>query len=82
MTQLLPREKGLATTSVILGVVSLVAGWTVLCPLAGLVVGIMFWRREPGGHDRAIAGLLVNGAALAGVVIAVMMIAWAWSALI
>ncbi len=65
---LVPQQKGLATSSVIIGLVSLVAGFTVVCPLAGLVVGIMALCSEPDGHDRAIAGILLNGAVLAALV--------------
>jgi uncharacterized membrane protein len=79
-TGMLTQQKDLATTSMILGLVSLVAGWTVVCPLAGFVVGIVSWRREPGGHDRAVVGLLVDGVVLAAVVGAVAIIAWVWTA--
>lgn len=49
-------------------------------PLAGLVAGLVTRRREPGGHDRAAAGLLSNGVVLAAVVGTVAIIPWVWTA--
>ncbi|WP_043672164.1 membrane protein [Clavibacter michiganensis] len=53
--------KGMSLTSMILGLVSLFFFWTLLCPLIGLVFGIVGFRREPAGRGFAITGLVLNG---------------------
>jgi len=53
--------KGLSLTSMILGLVSVFFFWTFLCPLIGLVFGIIGIRREPAGRGFAITGLVLNG---------------------
>lgn len=53
--------KGLSLTSMILGLVSVFFFWTFLCPLVGLVFGIIGIRNEPAGRGFAITGLILNG---------------------
>ncbi|WP_420367183.1 DUF4190 domain-containing protein [Curtobacterium sp. L1-20] len=53
--------KGLSVTSMILGLVSIVAGFTFLVPLVGLILGIVGLRKEPAGRGMAITGLVLNG---------------------
>ncbi|MBM7410605.1 hypothetical protein JOE38_000428 [Clavibacter michiganensis] len=53
--------KGLSLTSMILGLVSVFFFWTFLCPLIGLVFGIIGIRKEPAGRGFAITGLILNG---------------------
>jgi len=53
--------KGLSITSMVLGLVSLVFFWTFLCPVIGLVFGIVGIRKEPAGRGFAIAGIVLNG---------------------
>lgn len=53
--------KGLSLTSMILGLVSVFFFWTFLCPLIGLVFGIIGFRKEPAGRGFAITGLVLNG---------------------
>jgi hypothetical protein len=53
--------KGLSVTSMILGLVSIVAGFTFLVPLVGLILGIVGLRKEPAGRAMAITGLVLNG---------------------
>ncbi|QOD45007.1 hypothetical protein [Clavibacter zhangzhiyongii] len=53
--------KGMSLTSMILGLVSVLFFWTFLCPLIGLVFGIVGIRREPAGRGFAITGLVLNG---------------------
>ena len=53
--------KGLSLTSMILGLVSVFFFWTFLCPLVGLVFGIIGIRNEPAGRGFAITGLVLNG---------------------
>ncbi|QIS41863.1 hypothetical protein GW571_06805 [Clavibacter capsici] len=53
--------KGMSLTSMILGLVSVFFFWTFLCPLIGLVFGIIGFRKEPAGRGFAITGLVLNG---------------------
>lgn len=59
----------LAVTSLVLGLVSILAGWTFLVPLAGLVVGILALGREPQSRTMAIWGIVLNAVMLAGVIL-------------
>ncbi|MGO4594383.1 hypothetical protein AB4Z18_11245 [Leifsonia sp. 2TAF2] len=56
----------LSTTSLALGVASIVFGWTLVAPIAGLVVGIMALKREPEGTNLAVWGIVLNAVMLAG----------------
>jgi hypothetical protein len=53
--------KGLSIASMVLGLVSVLFFWTFVCPVIGLVLGIVGVRREPAGRGFAIAGLVLNG---------------------
>jgi hypothetical protein len=53
--------KGLSITSMVLGLVSIVLGFTFLVPVVGFVLGIVGIRREPAGRGMAITGLVLNG---------------------
>jgi hypothetical protein len=57
----------LAVTSLILGLVSILAGWTFVAPVVGLVVGILALRREPRARTMALWGIALNAIMLAGV---------------
>ena len=59
----------LAMSSLVLGIVSIFAGWTFLAPLAGLVVGILALSREPQSRTLAIWGIVLNAVMLAGVIL-------------
>ncbi|KQX06587.1 MULTISPECIES: hypothetical protein [unclassified Leifsonia] len=61
--------RGLSISSLVIGIVSIAAGWTLIAPVAGLVLGIMALRREPAGRTLAIWGIVLNGLMLAGVVL-------------
>jgi hypothetical protein len=56
---------GLGTASLVLGVCSLLAGWTFFAPLVGLVLGVVSRGREPFARGRAGWGILLNLVALA-----------------
>ena len=62
-------ERTLSITSFVLGIASLAFGWTLIAPVAGLVVGIMALNREPAGRTFAIWGIVLNALMLAGVAI-------------
>ncbi|WP_416354931.1 DUF4190 domain-containing protein [Curtobacterium sp. VKM Ac-2887] len=59
----------MSITSMILGLVSIVAGFTLVVPLVGLILGFVGIRREPAGRGMAITGLILNGIIIAGWVI-------------
>ncbi|PJJ61413.1 DUF4190 domain-containing protein [Compostimonas suwonensis] len=59
-------DKTLSVSSFVLGLVSIVMGWTFIAPIAGLVVGILALKREPGGRTFATWGIVLNAVMLAG----------------
>ncbi|KTR52456.1 hypothetical protein [Curtobacterium oceanosedimentum] len=59
-----PRT-GLGTASLVLGICSLLAGWTFFAPVVGLCLGIASRSREPMARGRAGWGILLNLVALA-----------------
>ncbi|MEN0103348.1 MAG: hypothetical protein AAGC90_10515 [Curtobacterium sp.] len=59
-----PRT-GLGTASLVLGICSLLAGWTFFAPVVGLFLGIASRSREPLARGRAGWGILLNVVALA-----------------
>lgn len=59
-----PRT-GLGTASLVLGICSLLAGWTFFAPIVGLVLGVMSRGREPFARGRAGWGIALNIVALA-----------------
>ena len=66
MTTVHPAPRtGLGTASLVLGICSLLAGWTFLAPVVGLCLGIASRSREPEARTRAGWGILLNLVALA-----------------
>lgn len=59
-----PRT-GLGTASLVLGICSLLAGWTFVAPIVGLCLGIASRSREPLARGRAGWGVFLNLIALA-----------------
>lgn len=55
-----PEPKGLSVASLVLGLVSLFAGFTFVVPLVGFILGIVGLRREPAGRGMAIAGIVIS----------------------
>jgi hypothetical protein len=64
------EQRGFAISSLVLGLVSIVAGFTFVVPVAGLVLGILALKREPSARTMAIWGIALNALMLAGVLIA------------
>lgn len=60
------ESRGFSVVSLVLGLVSIVAGFTFFVPVAGLVLGIMALQREPGSRTMAIWGIVLNAVMLAG----------------
>jgi hypothetical protein len=61
--------RSLSVTSFVLGLASIVFGWTFVAPIAGLVVGILALGREPFGKTFAVWGIVLNALMLFGVLI-------------
>ncbi|WP_144760977.1 hypothetical protein [Curtobacterium sp. 9128] len=65
VTTTAPAPTGLGTASLVLGICSLLAGWTFFAPVVGLCLGIASRRREPLARGRAGWGVFLNLVALA-----------------
>ncbi|MGV8876896.1 MAG: DUF4190 domain-containing protein [Rhodoglobus sp.] len=52
--------RGFSITSLILGLCSILFGFTFLVPLGALIFGIIGIRREPAGRGMAIAGIVIG----------------------
>ena len=59
--------------SLVLGLSSLVFGFTFIVPAAGLVLGIMALSREPASRVMSVWGIVLSGLTLGGGVIAVLL---------
>jgi hypothetical protein len=60
----------LAVWSLVLGLASIVFGFTFVVPIAGLVCGILSRRREPEGRTMALIGIVSSAVMLVGTLIA------------
>lgn len=60
------ESRGFGIASLVLGLVSIVAGYSFVVPIVGLVLGIMALKREPASRTMAIWGIVLNGVILAG----------------
>lgn len=60
-TYVKPEPRGFSVTAMVLGLVSIVFGFTVILPLAALILGIIGLRKEPTGKGMAIVGIIVGG---------------------
>ncbi|QAY75051.1 hypothetical protein ET445_14695 [Agromyces protaetiae] len=56
--------------SLVLGLVSIFAGYTLVVPIVGLVLGALALSREPASRTMAIWGIVLNAVMLAGIAIA------------
>jgi Na+/phosphate symporter len=59
--QVASPPKGASVTSFVLGLVSIVMGFTFFLPLIGLICALVGLAREPAGRAYAVVGLLLNG---------------------
>ncbi|NQX25806.1 DUF4190 domain-containing protein [Microbacteriaceae bacterium VKM Ac-2854] len=55
------QPKGLSITAMVLGLVSIVGGFTVILPLGALIFGLVGLKKEPAGRGFAIVGVVVGG---------------------
>lgn len=61
----------LSISSLVLGLMSIFAGWTILAPIAGFILGILALSREPHNRTMAIWGIVLNAVTLAGTLLLV-----------
>lgn len=57
-------------TSFVLGIVSVVAGWTFIAPIVGLIFGIIALRRRTADRTLAIWGVVLNSVMLGATALA------------
>jgi hypothetical protein len=53
-------SKSLSIVALVLGIVSVLLGFTFLVPIAAIVVGVIGYRREPAGHAFAVWGIVLG----------------------
>lgn len=54
----------LAGTSFWIGIGSILLGWTLVAPIAGLIVGVLALHREPVARRLATTGIVLNSLCL------------------
>lgn len=59
-----------AITSFVLGIVSIIGGWTFIAPIVGLIFGVLALRRKTSERTLALWGVWLNGAILALMILA------------
>ncbi|MFD5600448.1 DUF4190 domain-containing protein [Leucobacter sp. NPDC058333] len=60
-----PRARGFAITSLVLGIASVVSGWTFFAPIAGIIFGVSALRRDTTERAVALWGVWLNVVMLA-----------------
>lgn len=63
------ETRGFSISSLVLGLVSIVASYTFVVPAIGLVLGILALKREPAARTMAIWGIVLNAVMLGGAVL-------------
>ena len=63
-------SKNLSIVALVLGIASVLLGYTFLVPIAAIVVGVLGYRREPGGHALAVWGIVLGAVMAFGWLIA------------
>jgi hypothetical protein len=61
-----PQPKGLSITALVLGLASILFGFTLLVPVGAVVFGIIGIRREPSARGMSITGVVLGGICLLG----------------
>jgi hypothetical protein len=54
------ESRNLSVVALVLGIVSVVLGYTFLVPIAAIVVGVIGYRREATGHAFAVWGIVLG----------------------
>ncbi|MGO2584670.1 MAG: hypothetical protein ACTH9F_04965 [Brachybacterium tyrofermentans] len=65
---------GKGTASLLLGILSLLAGWTLIAPALGLILGFMSRGSEPFARGRAAWGILLNLLAMIGWLVGIFLV--------
>lgn len=65
---------GFAVASFVLGIASIVSGWTIVAPVAGLVLGILALKRKTPERTLALWGVWLNGIILGFAVLGILLI--------
>jgi hypothetical protein len=53
-------DRNLSIIALVLGIASVVFGQTFLVPIAAIVVGVIAFRREPGGRTMAVWSIVLG----------------------
>lgn len=61
-----PQPKGFSITSLILGLASILFGFTFLVPIGAVIFGAIGIKREPSARGMSITGLILGGIMLLG----------------
>ncbi|GAA1325230.1 DUF4190 domain-containing protein [Leucobacter albus] len=56
---------GFAIASFVIGIASIISGWTLIAPIVGLILGIIALRRYTAERTLALWGVWLNGVVLA-----------------
>lgn len=64
-----PQPKGFSVTSLVLGIASVLFGFTFLVPIGAVIFGIVGIRREPTAKGMSITGLILGAVMLVGWII-------------
>ena len=54
------HSKNLSVIALVLGIASVLLGYTFIVPIAAIVVGVLGYRREPAGHALAVWGIVLG----------------------
>lgn len=68
-----PSGTARGTASLVLGICSLLAGWTFFVPVIGLVLGFSSRANEPAARGRAGWGVALNLIAMAGWILLILL---------
>jgi hypothetical protein len=74
VSQLAGPPRGLSVASMVIGLVSIVGGFTLVLPIVGLILGIVGTRREPMARGMSLTGIILNGVILLGWVVIVIFV--------
>lgn len=69
-----PNSYGFAVASFVLGIASIVSGWTLISPIVGVVLGAIALRRNTAERTLALWGVWLNVAILAFALIGIVVL--------
>jgi hypothetical protein len=62
--------RNLSVIALVLGIASVLLGYTFIVPIAAIVVGVLGYRREPTGHTLAVWGIVLGAVMAFGWIVA------------